>query len=289
MLLLLIFVVFFVCCSCGLAFVSPAAYRSRHQAATTNTIHSNMRHNPITRIRSFHEPRSFMSRALALSLGEYTVSLSKPLGIVLEECEAGGKATGVKVASISEGGAADRCGKILRGDTLLKIQDADVSNSDFDSVMDMLIAAPENQGICLTLGDGLGRMDIAPNLAKKLDMEEAVFADSVVRAAVREIRRRSSSSSSAQGGQLGDLLRVEIVIGAGVRKDGSCMVRFFAIFSRDGVTTFSCSVSATGMRRGSVGEGGDEDNGASEVEIIALSCAKDEGWGQTVDLITSAS
>ena len=120
----------------------------------------------------------------------------------------------------------------------------------------------------ITLSDGLGRMDIAKNLAKTLSAEEAIFADATVRAAVRQVRKI--------GTQLGDLLSVEIVIGAGVRDNGkTCQVRFFAIFSRDTVSTYSCSVSATGRK-------GPNDDG---IEITQLSCAKDEGWGQTHDLI----
>jgi hypothetical protein len=203
-------------------------------------------------------------------LGEYTVSLQKPFGMILEERET--DKSGLQVGSLSEGGAAERCGEIVRGDALVKIGDKDVSVADFDTVMDCLIALPENENIPLTLSDGLGRMDIAPNLAKKLKAEEAILIDQVVRAAVRKVR----SEESVQG-QLGDLLRVEIVIGAGVRNNGRCMVRFFAIFSRDAVSTFSCSVSATGVQ---IADG--------TIDIIALSCAKDEGWGQTVDIVVES-
>ena len=73
------------------------------------------------------------------------------------------------------------------------------------------------------------------------------------------------------------MLRVEIVVGAGVQRDGSVKVRFFGIFSTSGgdFDTYSCNVSATGRRR--------EDGGG--IEITALSCAKDEGWGRTIDLM----
>ena len=163
------------------------------------------------------------------------------------------------------------------------------------------MGSPADEEIRLKFSDGLGRMDIAPNLAKTLDVEEALLADQVVRAAVREIRKRGVESigtgtpGSGSTHSLGDLLRVEIVIGAGVRKDESCMVRFFAIFSRDGVTTFSCSISATGVRlrkegHDRNGDGDeDEDEDGTAIDIVALSCAKDEGWGQTVDLIVEES
>ena len=200
------------------------------------------------------------------ALGDYEISLSKPLGIILEESEAG--QGGVQVESLAEGGAADISGSIVRGDVLKKIGEVDVSSSDFDSIMELLVSAPSD--LDLTFGDGLGTMDIAPNLAKNTDTNDLFLVDEVVRKAVREVRKDDTSKA-----KLGDLLRVEIVIGAGARDD-RCMVRFFAIFSRDTVSTFSCSVQATGIKR---------ENG---VEIVQLSCAKDEGWGQTFDLINES-
>jgi hypothetical protein len=68
-------------------------------------------------------------------------------------------------------------------------------------------------------------MDIPKNVLKTLEPDEAFLVDDVVRKAVREIRR--------SGKQLGDLLKVEVVIGAGVKGE-RCMVRFFAISSTDG-------------------------------------------------------
>eukprot|EP00563_Minutocellus_polymorphus_P021192 CAMPEP_0197726574 /NCGR_PEP_ID=MMETSP1434-20131217/16254_1 /TAXON_ID=265543 /ORGANISM="Minutocellus polymorphus, Strain CCMP3303" /LENGTH=206 /DNA_ID=CAMNT_0043312549 /DNA_START=201 /DNA_END=821 /DNA_ORIENTATION=+ len=196
-------------------------------------------------------------------LGEFTVSLTKPLGIILEEREAG--KPGVQVASLVEGGAADNSAAIVMGDALIAVDGQDLSQADFDAAMGALITAPKDRPLDITLSDGLGRMDIAKNLAKSLSAEEAIFADATVRAAVRQVRKI--------GTQLGDLLSVEIVIGAGVQ-DNICKARFFAIFSTDTVSTYSCSVSATGRKK---------PDGA--IEITQLSCAKDEGWGQTYDLV----
>lgn len=222
-------------------------------------------------LRAAHAARaachsSSLQMAGSGGLGEYTVSLTKPLGIILEEREAG--KPGVQVASLVEGGGADASGAIVKGDALVALEGTDLTQADFDTAMDALIAAPDDRPLDITLSDGLGRMDIAKNLAKSLSAEEAVFADGTVRAAVRKVRKI--------GTQLGDLLSVEIVIGAGVRDNGkTCQVRFFAIFSTDTVSTYSCSVSATGRK-------GPNDD---DIEITQLSCAKDEGWGQTYDLI----
>ena len=104
------------------------------------------------------------------------------------------------------------------------------------------------------------------------------MADLVVRAAVREVRRCVDQSEELQE-TLGELVRVEILLGAGTRDDGRCLVRFFGIFATGGAgtSTYSCNVSATGRRR-------DDGEGDGGIEITALSCAKDEGWGRTIDL-----
>jgi len=74
---------------------------------------------------------------------------------------------------------------------------------------------------------------------------------------------------------LGDLLNVEVVIGAGVQEDGKTgQTRFFAIFSTDGVSSYSCNVSSKGRSL-------DDDS----IEILSLSAAKDEGLGQTYQFI----
>ena len=210
-------------------------------------------------------------RMTQASYGEYSVELVKPLGIILEEREAG-IGNGVQVTEVVKGGAADTI--IVPGDVLLSIGGEDVTSSTFDEVMSMLMDSP-TPNISLSLSDGLGTMDMARNIAKKLSVEDAIIADAVVRAAVREIRGNDRSRN-----QLGNLISVEIVIGVGVQNlkkkttmtKKRCMVRFFAIFSTDTVTTYSCSVSATGIQ---------SENG--NIEIVALSCAKDEGWGQTFD------
>ena len=217
----------------------------------------------------FGVPRSLVrQRGLPVQLmdqGEYSVELSKPLGIVIEEREDN---IGVKVASLIEGGNAELSSAIFPGDVLLSVQGIDLSAADFDTAMDVLIEAPAGRELALRFSDGLGTMDIAKNLLKSMETKDLYFVDDVVRLAVRKIRTIGYA-------QLGDLLKVEIVIGAGVRDNGlTCAVRFFALFSTDTVTTYSVNVSATGRRS--------EDG---KIQIVSLSCAKDEGWGQTVDLI----
>jgi len=198
---------------------------------------------------------------LHMALGDISVTIEKPLGIILEESD---NSSGVYVKEVNKNSNAYSV--IAPGDVLKQVQQRDVSTSDFDSVMDSLLEAPSP--VTITLGDGLGTLDMPKNVVKQLDStDDAYFVDAVVRQAVREIR---------MDGRLGMLQSVEVVVGAGVPQPNRAMVRFFAIFSTDGVSTYSCNVSATGVRVSQDSE---------TVKIVALSCAKDEGLGRTYDLI----
>lgn len=218
---------------------------------------------------------------LNLGLGEYSIDLQSPLGMILEE-QVEGKASGVKVLEVlkedESAGSAWKSGRVAPCEVLLEIDGTDVSKSSFDDVMEILTTPSQQPFRRIVLGDGLGQFDMPKNVVQQLETtEDAFFVDAVVREAVREIRR---------DGRLGDLLNVEVIVGAGVTTEGSTtrgMVRFFAIFSTDGVTTYSCNVSATGIRSAS---GTNEDNDPNrDISIISLSCAKDEGLGRTYDLI----
>ena len=205
----------------------------------------------------------------------FTVSLEKPLGLLLEENEAGGGEGGVQVGSVLEGSAAEKCGEIQAGDALLKVGDADVSVMSFDEVMETLVAAVTPVSLTLahaSYSDDDKALDITPNLVKSLKPEDSLLVDRTVRAARAAVR-----ASPRAARELGRLLRVEIIVGAGVQPNGDVKVRFFGIFSTGAGGSYSCNVSATG----SPGSSG----GAEDVEITKLSCAKDEGWGQTIDLI----
>lgn len=72
-----------------------------------------------------------------------SVELEKPLGMILEEVEEG-QAKGVYVMELAEEGsaAASEYKDQLVGLPLAKVMGNDVTNLDFDSVMDQLIAAP---------------------------------------------------------------------------------------------------------------------------------------------------
>ncbi|KAL3906126.1 MAG: hypothetical protein SGARI_004142 [Bacillariaceae sp.] len=161
--------------------------------------------------------------------------------MILEERQEGGADGGVCVKEILKDGVGSAWNSriVAPGDILLSIQNQDVSSSSFDSVMELLVEAEDP--VRLTLGDGLGQLDMPKNVVQQLKTsEDAFFIDAVVRRAAREIRR---------DGRLGALTGVEVVIGAGVQDDGQRgLARFFAILSTDGVTSYSCNVSATGIR-----------------------------------------
>ena len=197
------------------------------------------------------------------ALGDYTIELEKPLGIILEE--RGNGSGGVKVKELVEDGNA--ANSIVRGDVLLAVGEVDTSSLDFDTVMETIISC--DSPVRITLGDGLGVLDMPKNVVKQLkSTEDAFLIDAIVRQSVREMRRRTNI--------LGDLLNVEVVIGAGVQEDGKTgQTRFFAIYSTDGgVSSYSCNVSSKGRRL-------DDDS----IEILSLSAAKDEGLGQTYQFI----
>ena len=78
--------------------------------------------------------RSCMPPRMQQRWGPVDVTLSKPLGLVLEEFGSGGT-SGVVVVSLVEGGAAEESGDVSAGDRLSRVDGADVSTLDFDAVM----------------------------------------------------------------------------------------------------------------------------------------------------------
>jgi ferredoxin len=90
-------------------------------------------------------PRTASSLGVSSSTEQtlLSVELEKPLGIILEEVEQG-QAKGVFVLELADDGsaAASEFKDQLVGLPLAKVMGTDVTNLDFDSVMEQLIAAP---------------------------------------------------------------------------------------------------------------------------------------------------
>lgn len=150
-----------------------------------------------------------------MALGDFHVELENPLGIFFEERD--GARGGLQVKDFVADGSVSST-QIVPGDVLLQVNNFDVAKSDFDSVMDLLISMADHRPVQLTFGDGFGQMDMPKNVVKLLkSTKDALMVDAVVRQAVRECRKRNK--------KLGDLLKVEVIIGAGVR-EGRCQVFF---------------------------------------------------------------
>eukprot|EP00529_Nitzschia_sp_RCC80_P029277 CAMPEP_0113505062 /NCGR_PEP_ID=MMETSP0014_2-20120614/35092_1 /TAXON_ID=2857 /ORGANISM="Nitzschia sp." /LENGTH=322 /DNA_ID=CAMNT_0000400301 /DNA_START=11 /DNA_END=979 /DNA_ORIENTATION=- /assembly_acc=CAM_ASM_000159 len=266
-------------------------------------------HSMLSSSSSSSSPSPSSLASYSLGLGEYYVELERPLGMILEERDNGGGGGGVMVKEIMKNGDHDnanggsfsawKSGVVAPGDVLQRINDVDVSQSDFEQVMDLLVAKDEgsndndsNGALKLVFSDGLGQLDMPKNVLQQLKTsDDAFLIDAVVRQAVREIRR---------DGRLGDLRHVEVVVGAGVQQqDGRTdlgarklgLARFFAIFSTDNVTTYSCNCAAKGIKIEDTTADNDDENDDNDdgrpiqVRIASLSCAKDEGLGRTYDLI----
>lgn len=70
--------------------------------------------------------------------GETAVTLSKPLGLILEEVQEGA-AAGVFVKEISEAGSAFALADTIRGKTVSKVMGVDCTTLDFDAIMDLIV------------------------------------------------------------------------------------------------------------------------------------------------------
>jgi len=117
-----------------------------------------------------------------LALGDFTVSLEKPLGIVLEERDNG--SGGVKVKELVEDGNAANSNIVVQGDVLLAVNNVDTSSLDFDTVMETIISC--DSPLSITIGDGLGVLDMPKNVVKQLkSTEDAFLIDAIVRQSVR--------------------------------------------------------------------------------------------------------
>ncbi|KAL1514476.1 hypothetical protein AB1Y20_003575 [Prymnesium parvum] len=116
------------------------------------------------------------------------------------------------------------------------------------------------------------RLDVSPSVANQFrgNVDGAILVEKVVVAAQTELAKNPTARA-----ELGKPIKIEQCVGAGVRPNGVVMVRFFSIFSKSGKTgsSYSCNVSATGRVEG------------GKVVLTKLSCAKDEGWGRTIDII----
>lgn len=132
---------------------------------------SSMRFPPLRPSSPMQSHRVCSFRRYTLSLGDFTLELEKPLGIILEERTAGGK-LGVRVKEIApEGSAAGS--RIVPGDVILQVNGLDLQTADFDAVMDFIISSPPV--VRLSMGDGLGTFDMPKNVLSTLKSKDDAF------------------------------------------------------------------------------------------------------------------
>ena len=92
------------------------------------------------------------------------LSLSKPLGLVLEERPGG--AGGVYVESLVDGGSALASGAVQAGDVVVSVAGTVVATSSFDSVMEAIGAAPDEVALTLARLPAAGATAAAAEWAK---------------------------------------------------------------------------------------------------------------------------
>lgn len=106
------------------------------------------------------QPRMLQSAALFLvsaDTGEiHTVTLPKPMGIILEEVDESDPTAGVMVKELDPAGAAAAASKVgdvdlcLR-DVILEVNGASCADEEFDDVMERIVTSPGSE-VTLTLG-----------------------------------------------------------------------------------------------------------------------------------------
>ena len=145
---------------------------------------------------------------------QISVTLAKPLGAVLEECPP----AGVRVEELQDGGSAAETGLLKKGDRIRSVQGVDVSQADFDEVMELLVGAPAEVEL------GVGRVvvtrrpRIAPTLTvdgSPVEVESGVIMRTAITANGFELYRglMAKAQQCGGGGQC-NLCWVDVVDGA---------------------------------------------------------------------------
>ena len=123
-----------------------------------------------------------------------------------------------------------------------------------------------------------GKMDVSYSVAGQLNAKPEAVATlkTALKAAEKELKSHPKAKS-----ELGTYRFTDNIVGYGERAGGVVMIRFFGIFSKKNPnpvgggagTSYSCNISCTAKVDG------------SKASVTKLSCAKDEGWGRTIDVI----
>jgi C-terminal processing protease CtpA/Prc len=99
------------------------------------------------------------------------VQLQKPMGIIFEEND--GEIGGIFVASLKEGGIAEKNGLIKAGDQLVAVNDKKVAGMSFDDALGTIVAT-ETPQTKLILFRGTAQQLYGPLGASKAWLEEFI-------------------------------------------------------------------------------------------------------------------
>ena len=133
---------------------------------------------------------------------EFAVTLTKPLGALLEESEG----AGVRVEGLQEGGSAAESGALKKGDRLIAVMGQDVSSASFDEVMELLIDAPAEVelGVKRIVVTRKARAVLPPSILKVDGTPLEVKSGAVMRTSIQEngleIHKGMKAKMSSCGG-----------------------------------------------------------------------------------------
>lgn len=127
------------------------------------------------------------------------VTLTKPMGAVLEEA----KPSGVKVEELQDGGSAAETGLLKKGDRLARIMGTDVTSASFDEAMELLIDAPEEVELRVLRTVITRKPRVFPKLTvdgKELTVDRGVVMRTAIQSNGMEIHKGMKAKMSSCGG-----------------------------------------------------------------------------------------
>lgn len=105
---------------------------------------------------------------------DITVELEKPMGIVFEEND-GSEFDGIYVASLAEGGSAEKTGALQEGDQLVAVGTTKVSGLPFDDAFGSIVDSPEDT-VKLVLFRGSAKLFYGPTGPSQAWLDDFISA-----------------------------------------------------------------------------------------------------------------
>ena len=137
---------------------------------------------------------------------KFSISLTKPLGAVLQEVPTKTpEPAGVKIEELNEGGSAFEA--LKKGDKLTSVMGTDVSKSSFDDVMALLVDAPETVelGVLRTAMTRKKRAAVPPSLLtvdgqQPIEVKQGMVMRTAIQENGLEIHKGMKAKMSSCGG-----------------------------------------------------------------------------------------